>query len=278
MNFPPQKIWKRIMSRKKVTVRTLRKLYQDKEPIVCLTSYDAQMAQFADEAGVHLILVGDSLGMTVLGYENTVPVTLENMLHHTAAVCRGNKTAFVVGDMPFMTYHASIEQAMTNAARYLQEAGADAVKVEGGENMAPTIARLTAAGVPVMAHIGLLPQAVLKEGGYRKYGKTDLEAEQLKKDALAVQEAGAFAVVLEGVEETLTAEITAMLSIPTIGIASGAGCSGQVQVVNDILGLFTSFIPKHTKRYVDAATVLKNGIAAFVEDISNNTFFAKDGE
>jgi len=266
------------MSRKKVTVRTLKELYKNDEQIVCLTSYDAQMAQFADEAGVHLILVGDSLGMTVLGHENTVPVTLDNMLHHTAAVCRGNKTAFVVGDMPFLTYQASVEQAMTNAARYLQEAGADAVKVEGGVNMAETISRLTSAGVPVMAHIGLLPQLVLKEGGYRKYGKTSEEAEQLKKDALAVQEAGAFAVVMEGVVESVAKEITDMLSIPTIGIAAGPHCSGQVQVVNDILGLFTSFIPKHTKRYVDAASVLKSGIKSYVDDISNKTFFENDGK
>lgn len=266
------------MSREKVTVSSLRKLYADKLPIVCLTSYDAQMAQFADEAGVHLILVGDSLGMTVLGYENTVPVTLENMLYHTAAVCRGNKTAFVVGDMPFMSYHASIEQALINAARYLQESGADAVKIEGGENMAPTIERMTNAGVPVMAHIGLLPQAVLKEGGYRKYGKTAAEAEQLKKDALAVQTAGAFAVVLEGVVESVAKEITEMLSIPTIGIAAGPECSGQVQVVNDILGLFTSFIPKHTKRYVDVASIMKEGIKSYVDDVSSDSFFKKSGE
>lgn len=275
MSWMSQKIWMIKMNRKKVTVRTLRQLYGAGTPIACLTSYDAQMAQFADEAGVHLILVGDSLGMTVLGYENTVPVTLENMLYHTAAVVRGNKTAFVVGDMPFMTYHTSIEQALINAARYLQESGADAVKIEGGESMAPTIERMVNAGVPVMAHIGLLPQAVLKEGGYRKYGKSTEEAEQLKKDAVAVQKAGAFAVVLEGVVESVAKEITELLSIPTIGIAAGPDCSGQVQVVNDILGLFTSFIPKHTKRYVDAAKVFKDGITAYVEDINNDTFFKK---
>ncbi|MGL4854144.1 MAG: 3-methyl-2-oxobutanoate hydroxymethyltransferase, partial [Lentisphaeria bacterium] len=244
----------------------------------CLTSYDAQMAQFADECGVHLILVGDSLGMTVLGYENTVPVTVEMMLHHTKAVTRGNKSALVVSDMPFMSYHLSIEKALENAARYLQEANADAVKIEGGESIAPTICRLVDAGVPVMAHIGLLPQTVLREGGYRKYGKLPHEGEQLLKDALAVEAAGAFAVVLEGVDSEVAQRITASLKIPTIGIAAGPHCAGQIQVVNDILGLFTSFIPKHTKRYVDAGALIKQGINGYVEDISSNNFFNVNGE
>ncbi len=259
--------------RNKVTTKTLRKLYSDHTPIVCLTSYDAQMAEIADSAGVHLILVGDSLGMTVLGFETTVPVTVDMMLHHTAAVCRGNKTAFVVGDLPFLSYNVSDLETIKTAGRFLQEAGADAVKLEGGENVAPLVTKMVDLGIPVMGHIGLLPQSVLKEGGYRKYGKSSDEAKQLIKDALALQEAGAFAIVIEGVSDEVTSEITALLSIPTIGIASGAGCSGQVQVVNDILGLFSTFIPKHTKRYIHAADLFKQGIESYVKDISENTFF-----
>ncbi len=266
------------MKRNKVTVKTLHNLFTNQEQISCLTAYDAQMGKLADSAGVHLILVGDSLGMTVLGHENTIPVTVDDMIRHTAAVCRGNKTAFVVGDLPFASYHGSFADTLKHSVRFLQEAKADAVKLEGGEQVAETIKGLVNAGIPVVAHIGLLPQSVLKEGGYRKYGKNSAEADQIRKDALAVQAAGALAVVLEGVEANLTKEITEMLEIPTIGIASGQHCSGQVQVVNDILGLFSSFIPKHTKRYIDASSLIEEAIKNYVKDITEGTFFNEKGE
>lgn len=260
------------MSREKSTVRTIRRLYRENKCITALTAYDAQMASFIDAAGVDIILVGDSLGMTVLGYETTVPVTLDEMLHHCSAVVRGNKSSLVVGDMPFMTYQVNEEEALRNAARFIKESRVDAVKLEGGVVMANTISRLTSAGIPVMGHIGLLPQAVLAEGGYRKYGKQPEEAERLRQDALAVQKAGAFALVIEGVEEELATEITSMLEIPTIGIAAGNGCSGHIQVINDILGLFTSFIPKHTRRYVDGANIFQTAISEYVRDVSGGNF------
>ena len=261
------------MSREKVTIRTLNKLYKTNTPIACLTSYDAQMAKIVDEAGVDLILVGDSLGMTVLGFDTTLPVTVDMMIHHTSAVCRGNKAAFVVGDMPFLSYGVSDGETMRNAARFFQEAGADAVKLEGGENMAPLISKMVNVGIPVMGHIGLLPQSVIKEGGYRKYGKTTEEATQLMKDAKALEQGGVFAVVLEGVTDEVTKQITELLSIPTIGIASGPHCSGQIQVVNDILGLFTTFIPKHTKQYVNGAALFQNGVSEYVADLKAAHFF-----
>lgn len=261
------------MSRKKTTISTLKELHKNNTPIVCLTSYDAQMAKIADDAGVDLILVGDSLGMTVLGYTTTLPVTMEMMIHHTAAVCRGNKTAFVVGDMPFLSYGVSDSETIHNAGLFLQKAGADAVKLEGGESMAPVITKMVDLGIPVMGHIGLQPQSVVKEGGYRKYGKTTKEAKQLIKDAKALEKAGVFAIVLEGVTDEVTKQITESISVPTIGIASGPHCSGQIQVVNDILGLFTTFIPKHSKQYIKGAELFQDGIAQYVSDLKSAQFF-----
>lgn len=257
---------------KKMTVKSIQQIYQSDRSLVCLTAYDSQMARLVDEAGVDLILVGDSLGMTLLGYETTVPVTMEQMVHHAAAVVRGTKRAFVVADMPFMSYQVSEEQAMRNAARLMQEAGVDAVKLEGGETMAPTINRLTTAGVPVVAHIGLLPQHVLKEGGYRKYGKTAEEADQLLLDAQAVEAAGALAVVIEGVESEVATRITQKLNIPTIGIAAGEGCSGQIQVIHDILGLFESFVPKHAKRYINGAELIGGALKQYCQEVSRGDF------
>jgi len=224
---------------------------------------------------VNLLLVGDSLGMTVLGYKSTVPVTLEQSLHHTAAVVRGTRRALVVGDMPFMSYHVSPEQAMVNAARYLQEAGADAVKLEGGVVVAPTVRRLVQAGVPVLGHVGLLPQRVNVDGGYRVHGRTESEAAQIMEDALALEEAGAFAVVLEGVPAALAKKITAELKIPTIGIGAGVGCSGQVQVVHDILGLFEAFVPKHAKQYAKLAGEVRKAIGAYAADVKSGKFPGK---
>ncbi len=256
----------------KLTVRHLHALKKRGERIVALTAYDALLGRLADESGVHLILVGDSLGMTVLGYKSTIPVTLEQSLHHTAAVCRGVSRALVVGDMPFMTYQVSPEQALRNAARYLQEASADAVKLEGGAGMAPTIRRLVQAGVPVLGHIGIMPQSVLVEGGYRIHGREPEEARSLEEDALAVEAAGAFALVLEGLPTDLSARITQALNIPTIGIGAGPDCSGQIQVVHDILGLFEDFVPRHAKRYANLADEIRRAIGEYSDEVRAGAF------
>lgn len=256
----------------KITVRSLLRLREKGEPIVALTAYDALMAALADEAGAQLILVGDSLGMTVLGYATTIPVTLEQSLHHTAAVVRGTRRAMVIGDMPFMTYQISPEDALRNAARYLQEAGADGVKLEGGQTMAPTVARLVSAGVPVLGHIGLLPQRVAATGGYRIQGRSAAEAKALAADARALEDAGAFAVVLEGMPAALAKRITGRLRIPTIGIGAGPGCSGQIQVIYDILGMFEKFVPKHTKPYANLAVEVRRALAAYGADVTAGKF------
>lgn len=256
----------------KLAVRDLRQMATRGERIVALTAYDAMFARLADESGAHLILVGDSLGMTVLGYRNTVPVTLAQSLHHTAAVVRGVRRAVVVGDMPFLTYQISVEEALRNAGRYLQEAGADAVKIEGGERLAPTVARLVQAGIPVLGHIGLLPQSVLVEGKYRVHGRSADEAAALQRDALAIQEAGAFAVVLESLPMGLAEQVTKQLRIPTIGIGAGPGCSGQIQVIHDILGLFEDFVPRHTRRYAELASEARRALAAYRDDVAAGRF------
>ncbi len=257
---------------KKITVSYFRKKKSKGEKLVTLSLYDAATAKLAEACGVELILVGDSLGNTMLGYENTLPVTLEQSLHHTAAVRRGAKLAFVVGDMPFMTYQVSIEEAMRNAARYLKEALADAVKIEGGKNMAPTVKRLVDAGIPVLGHIGLLPQNILTAGGYRLAGKTEEAAERMLEDALALQDAGAFAVVIEGTPAQVSKKITGALKIPTIGIGAGVYCDGQVQVVNDILGLFSDFVPKHTKQYVNLTEEITKAFNAYAGEVLDSKF------
>jgi 3-methyl-2-oxobutanoate hydroxymethyltransferase len=259
-------------AKKRLTVRDLRRMREAGERIVVLTAYDAFTARLADEAGVHLLLVGDSLGMTLLGYATTIPVTLEQSLHHTAAVVRGRRRALVIGDMPFLTYQISPDEALRNAARYLQEAGADGVKIEGGRAMAPTVTRLTETGIPVLGHIGILPQRVLAEGGYRVKGRGDEEARSLLDDAQALQEAGCFAIVLEGIPATLAAEITAQLTVPTIGIGAGPGCSGQVQVVNDVLGLFDEFQPKHAKAYARLGDEMRRAIAQYCREVRAGEF------
>lgn len=256
----------------KMSLRELWRMRASDEKIVALTAYDALLARLADESGAHLILVGDSLGMTVLGYKTTIPVTLEQSLHHTAAVVRGTRRALVIGDMPFMTYQITPEEALRNAARYLQEAGADGVKLEGGEATAPTVARLVGAGIPVLGHIGILPQRVMAEGGYRLHGRTESEARQLERDALALQAAGTFAIVMEGMPAKLAAKITKKLTVPTIGIGAGVGCSGQIQVVYDILGLFEDFVPKHTKRYANLAREVRQALKSYSTDVAAGTF------
>ncbi len=262
--------------KKKITVSTLRKMKKEQEPIVMLTAYDAPTAKLAELCGMDLILVGDSLGMAVLGYKTTLEVTLEQSLHHCGAVTRGAPNTFVVGDMPFMTYHVSPEQALVNAARYLQEAHCDAVKIEGDRFMASTVARLTAAGVPVMGHIGLRPQQVLVQGGYKIAGRTESAAEALIADAKAMQDAGAFAIVLECIPAALSKEISESLAIPTIGIGAGPFTDGQVQVVNDLLGLFTDFLPKHAKRYANLTTEIEKAFKAYVSEVKDRSFPTMD--
>ena len=259
-------------SEKKITVRDLWKMKQSGEKIVTVTAYDAIFARIADEAGMHLLLVGDSAGNTVLGYKNTIPVTLEQSLMLTAAVCRGVKRAMVIGDMPFMSYQISEAEAVRNAGRYLKECGADGVKLEGGRSVYPLIRRMVDSGIPVFAHVGLLPQSVLKDGGYRIHGKSDAEAEAIMEDALAVQEAGAFAVVLEGVPSSLSEKITAKLTIPTIGIDGGAGCDGQIQVITDILGLGGAFLPRHAKRFATLADTATAALRQYADEVRAGTF------
>ncbi len=254
-----------------VRTRRLREMKQAGEPIVCVTAYDFPTARLADEAGVPVILVGDSLGNAVLGYDSTLPVTLADMLHHARAVARGARNALVIADMPFMTYQPSAEDAMRNAGRLLQEGGAQAVKLEGGRAIAPTVQRLTDAGVPVMGHVGLLPQSVHQTGGYRPQGRTAEQARALLDDALALQDAGAFAVVIESVPADVAAEVTRRLAVPTIGIGAGAGCDGQIQVLHDILGL-SGRTPRHAKRYADLDAAILAALQAYRDDVTARRF------
>ncbi len=256
----------------RVTVNQIREMKAKGEKISCLTAYDYVTAKIVDEVGVPLILVGDSLGTVVLGYGSTIPVTMEEMLHHTKAVVRGIKQAMVIGDMPFMTYHLSVEQALKNAARFIQEAGAQAVKLEGGITVADKIKRLVECGIPVMGHIGLTPQSIHQFGGHKVQGRTPATATRLLEDAKAVDEAGAFSVVLETVPAPLAALITQKISIPTIGIGAGIGCDGQVQVINDILGSFTDFVPKHAKQYVKLTDIVRQAVNQFHHEVTAGTF------
>ncbi len=261
--------------KKKPTVNRFRKMKREGEKIVMLTAYDAPTARLADECGIDLLLVGDSLGMAVLGYENTLPVTMEQMLHHCAAVRRGAPSAFVVGDMPFMSYHISMEQALANAARFLQEAQCDAVKLETDPSTLPVVRRLVEAGIPVMAHIGLLPQSIKTSGSYKIVGRQEEEAERLIAEAKELEEAGAFAVVLECIPAAVSKRIAEAISIPAIGIGAGVHCDGQVQVVNDLLGLFTDFIPKHSKRYAVLHEEIRRAFSDYVSEVRNGVFPAE---
>jgi 3-methyl-2-oxobutanoate hydroxymethyltransferase len=256
----------------RITINQFMDMKQRGEKIAMLTAYDYATAKLIDESGIPIILVGDSLGMVVLGYESTIPVTMDEMLHHTKAVVRGAKQALVVGDMPFMTYHATTSEALRNAARFIQEGGAQAVKLEGGEVMAETISRITSYGIPVMGHIGLTPQSVYQLGGYRVMGKTAEEATRLLRDALALEEAGAFAIVLELVPAPLSKLITEKLSVPTIGIGSGKDCDGQVQVISDLLGLYTDFVPKHAKQYAKLSAAIKEAVLSYMAEVQAETF------
>ena len=255
-----------------VTIHNIKDMKKRGEKIAMLTAYDYPTARMIDEAGVPLILVGDSLGNVVLGYDSTIPVTMDDMIHHTRAVSRGVKNAMVIGDMPFMTYHVSVEDALRNAARFLQEGGAQAVKVEGGVNVADKVKRLVSCGIPVMSHIGLTPQSIHQLGGFKAQGKTLEAAKALLRDALALEEAGAFAIVLETIPAPLSALISRRIDIPTIGIGAGPDCDGQVQVISDMLGLFTDFVPKHAKQYARVASIMSAAISDYVKEVKVNAF------
>jgi 3-methyl-2-oxobutanoate hydroxymethyltransferase len=261
---------------RRVTIADIAKMHADGVRIAMLTAYDYPTARVVDEAGIPMILVGDSLGMVMLGYEETVRVSMDEMLHHTKAVVRGTRHSLVVGDMPFLSYGVTPEQSLANAGRFISEAGAQAVKVEGGVRSARTIETIARAGIPVMGHIGLTPQSVHGLGGHRVQGKTIESARKLLADAFAVQEAGAFAVVLELVPTELAAAITERLKIPTIGIGAGVGCSGQVQVITDLLGLTYGFIPRHAKQYEHIAQRMTEAVSAYAADVESGAFPATE--
>ena len=259
-------------SRKKVTTLTFRQKKERGEAITMLTAYDYPTAMAMDKAGVDSILVGDSLAMVVLGYENTLPVTMDEMLHHARAVARGAKSALLVGDMPFMSYQASVEDAVRTAGRFLQNGGMDAVKLEGGRERADAVRAIVGAGIPVMGHLGLTPQSVHQLGGFRAQGKTASAAKILLEDAKILEEAGAYSLVLESVPARLAEYISKQISIPTIGIGAGAGCDGQVLVTHDLLGLFERFTPKFVKQYAKLHEDLNKAFTDYIDDVKNKRF------
>jgi len=256
----------------RITINQIKEMKQRGEKITMLTAYDYSTAKLVDEAGIPLILVGDSLGMVVLGYESTIPVTMEEMLHHTKAVVRGTKQAMIIGDMPFMTYHISVDDALYNAARFIQEGGAQAVKLEGGVNVAEKVSRIVECGIPVMGHIGLTPQSIHQFSGFKVQGKTPEAAARLLEDARALEEAGAFAIVLETIPTQLAKIITQKIAIPTIGIGAGIDCDGQVQIINDILGSFTEFVPKHTKQYTKLTDIISKAVTEYHNEVKAGSF------
>ena len=256
---------------KKVTVSTLMKRFNAGEKLVMSTAYDAIQSRLCQAAGIDFMLVGDSVGMTQLGYENTLPVTMQDMLAHTAAVRRGAPEAFVVFDMPFMSYQESVSEAMRNAGLAMKTTGADAVKLEGGAEYAELVKMMTAAGIPVMGHIGLMPQRVQVCGGYKIVGRDENSSRKVMDDALALQEAGAFAVVLECIPEALGKKVTEALNIPTVGIGSGRYCAGQVQVITDLLGMM-EFKPKHAKRYAEIGSAITEALKSYADEVKNGTF------
>jgi 3-methyl-2-oxobutanoate hydroxymethyltransferase len=261
----------------KVTVPELLQRKSDaanyqKKKITSLTAYDYPTARLADDAGVDVVLVGDSVAMVALGYESTLPLTLEEALHHTRAVRRGVKRALLVADMPFGTYHGDANEALRNAVRFVKEAGAEAVKVEGGERRLEVIARLVEAEIPVMGHVGLTPQSVHAIGGYRVQGKTASASEQLLRDARAVEAAGAFAIVLEGIPRELAAEITRSVRIPTIGIGAGPDCDGQILVLHDMIGMTFQAPPKFARRYANVGEAISQAVREYCADVQNGNF------
>ena len=256
----------------RTTIRQIQAMKQRGRRIPMLTAYDYTSARLIEAAGVNFILVGDSLGMVMLGYDSTLPVTLDAMIHHAGAVARGATKALVVADLPFMTYNVSPELALQNAGRLMQEGGVQAVKLEGGRYIAPTVKRITDCGIPVMGHLGLTPQAVHQLSGFRVQGRTAETAQRLLDDALALQAAGAFSVVLELVPTALARHISQQLAIPTIGIGAGAGCDGQVQVLHDMLGLYDDFVPKHAKQFATLGQTIRDAAAQYVEEVEKGEF------
>ncbi|MFR0825495.1 MAG: 3-methyl-2-oxobutanoate hydroxymethyltransferase [Anaerotignum faecicola] len=260
----------------KNTVATLQQQKLDGDKITMLTAYDYSTANLVDECGVNTILVGDSLGMVMLGYEDTISVTMEDMIHHTAAVTRGAKNALVVGDMPFMSYQTSVYDAVVNAGKLMKEGRCQAVKLEGGASVCPQIKAITEASIPVVAHIGLTPQSVNAFGGFKVQGKSEADARRLIEEAKAVEAAGAFAIVLECIPAKLAKLITESVSIPTIGIGAGADCDGQVLVYQDMLALFSDFKPKFVKHFANAGEVMKQGFTEYIKEVKEGTFPAAE--
>jgi 3-methyl-2-oxobutanoate hydroxymethyltransferase len=257
---------------KRVSINDIKAMKKRGEKIAMLTAYDYPTARLLDEAEVPVILVGDSLGMVVLGYDSTLPVTMADMIHHTKAVVRGSQRAHVVADMPFMSYQAGPEDALRNAGRLMQEAGAQSVKLEGGTTVAETVRRLVEAGIPVMGHIGLTPQSLHQFGGYKVQGKTPAAAVKLLNDAQALDEAGAYAIVLETIPAALAKLITERVSVPTIGIGAGHDCDGQVQVLHDMLGLYPDFVPKHAKQYAQLALDIGRAVREYMTEVAEGRF------
>lgn len=262
--------------RKKVTTLAFRQKKERGEPIVMLTGYDYPTALVLDQAGIDAILVGDSLGMVVLGYENTLPVTMDEMLHHCRAVARGAKSALLIGDMPFMSYQASVEDAVRNAGRFLQQGGMDAVKLEGGRERLETIRAIVGAGIPVMGHLGLTPQSIHAQGGFHPQGRSAPAAKRLFDEALLLEKAGCFSLVLESIPARLAEQITRNLSIPTFGIGAGGSCDGQVLVVHDMLGLFDRFTPKFVKKYADLQSEMQRAFGDYIADVTERRFPADE--
>ena len=255
-----------------MTVSEIKAMKRRGEPIVMVTAYDYPSARLVEAAGIRFILVGDTLGMVVLGYDTTVPVTMDEMLHHVKAVVRGARRSLVVADMPFMSYQIGPDDALRNAGRFLKEGGAHAVKLEGGAPVAETVRRLVEVGIPVMGHIGLTPQSVHKLGGWKVQGKTPKAAARLLDDALALEQAGAFSIVLELMPAPLSRLISQRLRVPTVGIGAGVGCDGQVQVYHDLLGLFDKFVPKHARQYAQLGETIRRALADYAEDVRERRF------
>lgn len=262
--------------KKAKTILDMQKMKADGEKITMLTCYDYPTARIMDDCGIDMILIGDSVGVVYAGYDNTLPVTMEDMIYHTRAVVRSQPKALVVTDMPFLSYQTDLASARLNAGRLIKDGGAAAVKIEGGENVAPVIEAITTMDIPVVAHIGLTPQSLHRMGGYRVQGRNNEQAEKLLADARAVQAAGAFAVVLEGIPSALAATITGELSIPTIGIGAGPSCDGQVLVIHDILGLCEKYAPKFVKRYAELKPIIAQAVSSYIQEVKEGSFPTED--
>jgi len=257
---------------KKVTVNTLVEMKQQGDKITMLTAYDYITSNLLDELGIDIILVGDSLGMVVLGYETTLPVTMEEMLHHTRAVTRAAKRSMVVGDMPFMSYQISPEEALYNAGRFLKEANAQAIKLEGGEEICPMVSKMVEVGIPVMGHLGVTPQSIHQMGGYGVQGREEAAAKKIISDAKALEEAGAFSIVLEKIPSELAKKTTETVGVPTIGIGAGPYCDGQVLVTQDLLGMFEKFVPKFVKQYAKLSNDIRSAISSYIKEVKAGEF------